>query len=66
MSSRIQPFTLNGAAGALECILELPDPERFAAPPDRTEEHDHVMHTAAERRPDQDPKRARQKTKLRR
>ncbi|RJG03128.1 alpha/beta hydrolase [Noviherbaspirillum sedimenti] len=30
--SRLQPFTLAGGAGALECVLELPDPERYAAP----------------------------------
>ena len=38
----------------------------FAASSHRCEQHDHVVHTAAQRRPDQDPERAWQKTKLRR
>ncbi len=41
-------------------------PERLPTPPDRGEEHDHVMHAAAQRRANQDPKRPRQVTKLRR
>ncbi len=32
MNRRTQAFTIAGAAGALECALELPDPEKFAAP----------------------------------
>ena len=36
-------------------------PERLPAPAHRGEEHDHVVHAAAERRADQNPERARQK-----
>ncbi len=32
MNARSQPFILAGAAGALECVLDLPDPAEFAAP----------------------------------
>ncbi len=32
MSPRNLPFTLAGAAGALECVLELPDAQRYPAP----------------------------------
>src|SRR4051794_21886206 len=32
MSTRTLPFTLTGAAGPLECLLERPDPERHPAP----------------------------------
>jgi alpha/beta superfamily hydrolase len=32
MSARSQRFFINGAAGPLECALELPDPEKFSAP----------------------------------
>ena len=40
--------------------------ERLPAAPHGREKHDHVMHATAERRADQNPKRARQITKLRR
>ena len=40
--------------------------ERFAAATHRSEEHDHVVNRAAKCGPDQNPKCARQKTKLRR
>lgn len=32
MNSQTQTFMLAGAAGMLECALDLPDPDRFAAP----------------------------------
>ena len=32
MNSQTQRFTLAGAAGSLECALDLPNPARFAAP----------------------------------
>ena len=37
---------------------------RFAAAPDRRKEDDHIVHSAAKRRADQNPKGAGQKTKL--
>ena len=40
--------------------------QRLPAPPHGSEEHNHVVHAAAERRADQNPKRAREKSKLRR
>ena len=39
--------------------------ERFATTPNGSEKHNHVVHAAAERRADQDPKCSRQETKLR-
>ena len=41
-------------------------PSVFPRAPHGSEKHDHVVHAAAERRADQNPKRSRQKTKLRR
>ena len=40
-------------------------PQSFPAAPDRCEQHNHIVHGAAERGADQNPKCARQKSKLR-
>jgi hypothetical protein len=32
MTPHTERFTLTGAAGALDCALDLPDAEKFAAP----------------------------------